>query len=445
MRAFGTAVLLAGSGAAAQGQVPRYSLTLGDAARLGAERSSAVQQAQTRVEGAEARIREQTGALLPNLNADVLRGDRTFNSASFGIDFPTAPGQQPLFDPEGQVIGPIGVADLRARLEMPLLDLAALGRRRGAQAGAAAAEEELSGVEQVAATVAARAYVAVLWGNSEAAAREEDLALAMDLLEVARGQLEAGVAVALDVTRAEAQVATVRAQRLAATHRAQSAELAFRRALRIEESADLELTDNLNDAMAGQVPGEDESVAAALDRRGDLRTAEAYQAVAHESVSALKAGRLPRVTASLDDGYTGRTYGGRLLNTYTWGLRVSLPVFDGFQRSARIQQEEARARELAYHIEDLEADVTFQVRQALLNVHAAQEQVAATAERLRLAELEVAQEEERLRAGVSGTADLVRAALRLSEARTADMDTRASVLLARVALASATGSVTELR
>jgi outer membrane protein TolC len=57
----------------------------------------------------------------------------------------------------------------------------------------------------------------------------------------------------------------------------------------------------------------------------------------------------------------------------------------------------------------------------------------------------VTQEEDRLRAGVAGTADLVRAALRLNEARTAHLDTRAAVLAARVALAAATGTVTALR
>lgn len=420
-----------------------YRLTLGDAARLGAERSSTVLQARSRVDGADARVRESTSDLLPTVNADVLKGAHTLNTASFGLDFPTPEGQEPFFDPAGEVVGPVKSADVRARLEVPILDLAALGRRKGARAGADAARQEVDALKEVAAALAARGYVGLLRARAEVDARDEDLSLAQELLQVARGQLEAGVAVALDVTRAEAQVATVRAQLLAARHRADAAELALRRALSLEDGVQLTLADSLEGGPGAAVPGETRAVAEALAGRSDLRTVEAYREVARESVASVKAGRLPSLSASLAEGYYGRGFDG-MLHTYAWTFKLSVPVFDGFQRSARIQEEEARARELAYRLQDLEADVTFQVRQALLNVHAAEEQVVATGERLRLAELEVAQEEERLQAGVVGTADLVRAALRLNEARTADLNTRAAVLLARVALASAMGSVTEL-
>ena len=440
--AVGFAALTAG---AVHAQEPSgYRLSLGDAARLGAERSATVQQARSRVEAAEARIRERTSALLPSLDADVLRGARTFNTSSFGLDFPTVPGQPPLFDPAGEVVGPVNAADVRARIEMPLLDLAALGRRKGAQAGAVAAGEEMAAVREGAAMAAARAYVDVLRSRATVAAREEDLALGDTLLVVARGQLQAGAAVALDVTRAEAQVATVRSQLVAARNRAMAAELALRRTLRLGDEVALELTDDLAGAGPDDVPAVTELVSSTMSARGDLRTAKAYRSVSQESLSAVKAERLPRVTASLDDGYNGRSFGG-MLNTYSWTLRVSVPVFDGFQRSAQIQEEEARARELEYRIEDLEADVEFQVRQSLLYLRAAQEQVVATGERLRLARLEVQQEGDRLLAGVAGTADLVRAALRLNEARTADLEARAAVLMAQVALSAATGTVTELR
>lgn len=439
------AVTLMGSLAGvARAQEPGYRLTLGDAARLGAERSATVLQAQSRVEAAQARVRERTGELMPSLDADVIRGARTFNTASFGLDFPTLPGQEPFFAPGGEVVGPVRTADARARLEMPLLDLAALGRRKGAQAGAVAAQEEMSALREAAGAAAAQAYVGVLRGRAEVSAREQDLELATELLDVAQGLLQAGVAVALDVTRAEAQVATVRAQLLAARHRAEAAELSLRRTLRLGDEVALELVDDLAGTVMADVPDEAEAVSEAMGQRGDLRTAEAYRAAAQESVSTAKAGRLPRLTASLDDGYYGKGFDG-MLNTYSWTFRLSLPVFDGFQRSARIDQEEARARELGYRIDDMEADVEFQVRHALLNLRSAQEQVGAAGERLRLAELEVVQEEDRLRAGVAGTADLVRAAFRLNEARTADLDTRAAVLMARVALSAATGVVTELR
>lgn len=426
---------------AQEAHVPR--LTLGDAARLAARRSYNVVEAQDRVAAADARVRQRTSELLPIVSADAIRGARTFNTASFGIEFPTAPGQEPFFDPDGEVLGPIRSGDIRARADVPLLDLAALGRRKSALASADAARVEVHAVENVAAVAAARAYLVSLRASAEIAERERDLTLAESLLAVVRGQLEAGVAVALDVTRAEAQVATVRAQLVAARHRAEGADLAVRRALRLSGDERIEMADSLESGWSELVPSEEEAVGLALSGREDLALAEASRAAASESLGAARAARLPRLSAGMDEGVYGKGFA-HMLATYTWSVRLSVPVFDGFQRSARIAEEQARVRELDHRIEDLEDEVTYQVRQALLDLGAAQEMAAAVDERLRLASLEEAQEEERLRAGVVGTADVVRAAIRLNEARTAHLDAHAAVSAARIALAAAMGRVTDL-
>jgi outer membrane protein TolC len=424
-------------------QAGTYRLTLGDAARLAAERSTPVLEARARSEGAQARVRGSLSDLLPSLDAAAVRSARTFNTASFGLDFPTLPGMDPFFDPDGEVLGPIHATDVRARATVPLLDLGAIRRRSSAVAGAGAALAEEGAVADAAAAAAANSYVATLRARADVTAREQDLALAEELLEVAQGLLEAGVGVAIDVTRAQSQVATIRAQLLAAEHRAETADLMLRRTLRIPDSAEMELTDDLNTMDVEAAPLEQEAIAEALSGRADLSAVEAYEAAAEQSVSATRAGRLPRVTAYVDEGFYGDSYK-HLLNTYSWTVNLSVPLFDGFDRSSRIREQEARVRELGYRIEDMEEEVVFQVRQALLALSAAQEQEAAAAERLRLAELEVSQEEERVRAGVVGTADVVRAALRLNAARTAHLDALAGVQTSRVLLAAARGTVSRL-
>jgi outer membrane protein TolC len=439
----GTLGVFAGARPARAQDVGSYQLTLGDAARLAAERSAPVLEAHSRVEGAWARVRQSTSALLPTLDASVIRGARTFNTASFGLDFPAAPGQEPFFDPAGEVVGPVRSADVRASAQVPLLDLAAFGRRRSALAGADAAMREEEAVADQAGAQAAMAYVSDIRARAEVEAREQDLGLARELLGVAQGLLDAGVAVALDVTRAQSQVVTIQAQLLSARHRADIAELALRRALRLPADATLELVDDLASATGSDTVTEEEATARALDARSDLATARAYRTAATEGLSAVKAGRLPRLSISADEGTYGKRFG-HMLNTYSWNLRLSVPLFDGMKRSAQIQEEEARIHEMDFRIEDLEADVAFQVRQALLNLSAAREQADAADERLRLAQLEVDQEEERVRAGVSGTADVVRAAMRLNEARTARLDVLSALQAARVALAAASGTVTEL-
>lgn len=425
-------------------EAAHYRLTLGDAARLAGQRGTPVLEARARAEAAEARARQTTADLLPTLDADVSTGGRTFNTASFGLDFPTPPGQAPFFDPDGEVVGPVKSADVRASAEVPLLDLAAFGRRRSARASADAERLAERSAASRAAAAAARAYLATLRARAEVTAREADLKLAEGLLEIARGLLSAGVGVVIDVTRAEAQSATIRSQLLVAQNRAEIAELGLRRALRVSPDDQLELVDALDALPVGEVPSADDAVARALENRSDLDMTAAYRVAAEESLSATHAGRLPRVVARLDDGFYGKQFGNHMLNTYTWSLRVSVPVFDGFQRSGRVEEQRARVREIDYQIEALHEDVEFQVRQALLNLSAAQEQAVAADERRRLAQLEVDQEEERVRAGVAGTADVVRAAMRLNEARTALLDTQTAVQTSRLALAEAMGMIGQL-
>jgi len=94
---------------------------------------------------------------------------------------------------------------------------------------------------------------------------------------------------------------------------------------------------------------------------------------------------------------------------------------------------------------DLEQQAQVDVRGALLDIANAREQVDAAAERLRLAEQEVAQARDRFNAGVAGNADVVNASLALTASRTLVNDAETAYQLARVSLAHAVGSVTTIR
>jgi outer membrane protein TolC len=124
---------------------------------------------------------------------------------------------------------------------------------------------------------------------------------------------------------------------------------------------------------------------------------------------------------------------------------LSLPIFDGFRREGRIQEQEAATRELDVRRRDLEQQASMDVRGALLDLAAAKEALTASRERLRLAEQEVAQARERFRAGVAGNADVVTAALTLNAARSQYVDVLTALQQARVSLARAEGAVTQLR
>lgn len=436
--------LLAFAIRAAEAQVPSpRRLSLGEAARLAAAQAAGVQGAQYRAAQARARVTESRSALLPQISAVPNWTSHTLNSASFGFNFPAPAGEKPLLDPNGQIIGPVKFWDLRGEASQTVFDAGASGRVRAARASAAAAGADVATVAEQAAFAAANAYVRALRAEALVQARLADSTLGNDLVNIARDQLEAGVGVALDVTRAESQRAAARAQLIAARNDRDRAQLELRRDLNLALDTPLALSDSLAVVAPAETENEQAAIEQAMRTRPDVRAAELQFAAAQQQVSAVRATRLPTVGVFANDGPTGLAPQ-HFLNTYTYGVQVRWPVFEGGLRSGQAQEAEAAAREIDVRRRDLGQQVAMDVRGALLDLASAREQVDAARDRQRLAEQEVAQARERFRAGVSGNADVVNASLSLNAARTGLVDALTAYETARVALARAEGTVSEL-
>lgn len=428
--------------AAAQ-QAPVGVTTIGRAARAAAERAASVLMARERVAQADARVRQARGALLPTVTGLAGDGERTLNSASFGFSFPNPATGQPLLDPNGQVLGPVKTWDIRASVRTSLADPAALAKLSVVKAGATASEAEMQLAAQQAATSAAFACVNAMRAEALYAGRAADTTLAAELLGIARAQLSAGTGIALDVTRAEAQLAVARAQFSAAATGRQRARIELARAVG-EPPVTVFL---LEDLLAGREPAlpvePASSLPAARANRADLKAVEVQLSTAELQVRAVRAERLPSIAAFADDGVTGKSTN-HLLNTWSWGVQASIPVFDGFRREGRIAEQRAAIREIEARRRDLLDQVDADIQVALLELAAARTQVAAALERQRLATQEVAQARDRFSSGVSGNAEVISASQNLNAARTFLVDARASFLLAQVMLARAQGTVTQL-
>jgi len=455
-RLFGVVATIATASSVTLAQTPATStipvltgavvpLSLGDAARVAARQSAISRGARLRADEAGARARERRSELLPNLSSYVQEAGRTFNTSTLGIDFPATPGNPPLFDPQGQVEGPINTLDIRGRVEQNLLDFGAIGRVRSAQADARASSASADATAEQAASVATNAYVRAMRADADLHARQADTVLATELLNIAQSQLQAGTGVGLDVTRAKSQLANTRAALIASRNAREHAHLDLLRSLALSVGTDIVLTDSLSAAAGGeQLPDEASLVAQAIRNRPDILAEDQRVLAARQGLSAIKAERLPSLGLVADEGVIGKN-GAKLLNTYTWGLQVSLPIFDGFRREARVQEQQSVIKEAEIRRHDLEQQAQVDVRGALIDLAGAREQLGAATERLSLAEQEVAQARDRFNAGVAGNADVVNASLALTSSRTLVNDAETLYQLARVALARATGSVTTLK
>lgn len=444
------ALLVASLPLAAQSPIPPVRLSLGEATRLAAKQSASTEVARFREQQASARITQRRADLLPNLSLNAGESGRTFNTSTFGIQFPTVPGQRPFFDPNGEIAGPTYAVDFRGHVSENLIDFGALGRIRAAKASAAAVSADVSNAAEQSATLAATAYLRALRADAQLAARVADSVLADSLLGIAREQVNAGVGVGLDVTRSQSQLASIRAQLISARNERNRARLDLLRAVNLPLDAPMVLTDSLARLpITDAPPGVPEAIQTAMRTRPDLRAADLQIRAAEQQVSAIRAERLPSLGIGADYGAITAANDkqpslSNLLRTYTWGLQVSLPIFEGGRREGRIEEQRALVGELTARRRELEQQASLDVRGALLDMASAREQVGAARERLRLGEQEVTQARDRFRAGVSGNADVITASLGLNASRTQLVDALTNYQAARISLARAQGSVTTL-
>ncbi len=429
----------------AQGASPDSTvrLTLADAIQLAARQNAAVEGAQARIEAARARVTQRRADLMPNLHATAAERGSTINSATFPIELPSSPGQPALFDPQGQILGPVNTLDLRAHASQTLYDPAARSRVETARTGVAVATADAASVADQAATAAANTYLAVLRADAVYIARHADSTLAADLVSIAQDQLRAGTGIALDVTRARSQLAGARAQVIGARNDRERTRLELARVLGLS-GVRIQVTDSLSTLPTAALVNEAAALGTAGQNRKDVQALTLQAQAARQSAAAIRGERLPTIGVFADEGQSQRN-GRSYLPTYDWGIQVSFPIFDGLRREGRVEEQLAAAHELDVRARDLRDQVSADVRIATLNLRSSTEQVAASRERLSLAEQEVSQARERFQAGVAGNADVITASLTLNAARTQLVDALASYQLARVALARAQGAITTLQ
>jgi outer membrane protein TolC len=192
------------------------------------------------------------------------------------------------------------------------------------------------------------------------------------------------------------------------------------------------------------IPDDATAIATAMQQRADIAALKQQAEVGKLLVRAIRAEALPSISAFADDGAIGKS-ASSLLNTYSWGIQLSLPIFDGNRRSGRLSEQRAINSEADVRLRDLERQVSVEVSSALVARRTAREQLDAANERFRHAEQEYTQARDRFQAGVAGNADVITAALALNASRNLVIDALAADQAARIELARAQGTVSELQ
>jgi outer membrane protein TolC len=156
----------------------------------------------------------------------------------------------------------------------------------------------------------------------------------------------------------------------------------------------------------------DISLDQALDRayreRSDFRAAEERVSAAEDARQAVRAARLPSLNVNADYGAIGLTVGSSLATFSVTGT-VNVPIFEGGTIRARSVEAEAELRRRRTDLEDLRAEIYYDVRSAFLDLQATGEELETATRGRELANQQLVQSRDRFVAGVASNIEVVQA------------------------------------
>ncbi len=369
------------------------------------------------------------GALLPTLSGTVSQFSRTFNLGAFGI-------------PGGGVVGPFNPFDARASLVQSIFNLSLIDRWRAGRAGIEVAELDAEATRRDTMATVGLLYVEALRAAAAVKASEANLELNQQLLRLAQDRKAAGMATGLDVTRAQVQLENEKQRLLIAHNQRGRTKLNLIRAIGIDFDVELVLTDELKLVeVEPQTPHE--ALLAARENRVELKAQAQRQKLANLTLSSIHSERIPSVRFDGDYGFIGLGPD-EALPTRNVGVTLSVPIFDGGQREARISESRSQLRQEDIRMKDLAAQITLEVRDALLTLSSTRQQVLVAQEGLRLALRELELSRERFAVGVANNVEVTNAQASLARARDNVIEALANFNAARINLARAKGELQKL-
>ncbi|MGB9290785.1 MAG: TolC family protein, partial [Terracidiphilus sp.] len=279
-------------------------------------------------------------------------------------------------------------------------------------------------------------YLSAQSAQARADAAQSRVTDSETLLKLAGDKHDAGTATGVDVLRAQVQLANDRQALLEAQNEYKQSLLVLARNLGIDPGTPLELAEPLRFQTLAQSQPED-LLPAALQSRADYLSLDRQRQSLLEQQSANRARFYPKVSINGNIGELGRSIGG----VDTTGLiqgQIDFTIFDR-DREGEAQQLASGLKRLDDRIADLRRGLDEEIREALLNLESASDQVRVASDGQDLAVRELQMAQDRFAAGTANNVEVVTAQDELARAQQNYILAVSSHVDAKFALARAMG------
>ncbi|HEY1254831.1 MAG TPA: TolC family protein [Terracidiphilus sp.] len=404
-----------------------YKLTLQDAIQKALQANLNVLAAGTRVDEAEGtRARRQAAALLPRVNGQTYANVQNRDLRAFGISLPGMP----------EVVGPFSNYDFRVYAQQNIVDLQSRRESKASEFAVDAGKMD----ERDARDLVVRA-IAALYLNAQSAAARTDAAQSRvndssALYKLANDKHDAGSATGVDVLRAQVQLANDKQALLIARNQYKQSLLELERNMGMSPGTPLELAEPLNYQPLKELEIETLASAALLERADYLSLAKQREGLV-EQQSANRARVLPKLSINGNIGEIGRSIGG-VKSTGLLQGQIDFTIFDR-DRNGEAQELAGRLKRVDDQIADLRRGIEEDLREALLNLDSANEQVSVAREGEDLARRELQMAQDRFREGTANNVEVITAQDELARAEENFILAVRSHVDAKFALARAMG------
>jgi outer membrane protein len=390
---------------AQQAEAPERVMTLDDVVRTALERNRQIDIAQLEMAEAGQQVREAWGNVYPSIS--------TTSSFTRNLEVPTQFLPAQIFDPQAEpgTLVPVRLGFDnqwygQVRAEQPLFQAGVFIGVGAANRFQSLKTEEARGTAQQVATRARQAYYDVLLAEESRRLNENAVARVRQTLEETRARFRAGLASEYDVLRLEVQLANLEPRLRQADNQAAAARRLLATELGMEGGEEVRVAGSLaalrldpaeNDPANRQIMAVmglrapestpvDEVLQTAWQRRSDLRQLEWTRRLTEAQLRAEQGEALPKValfgvySIMANENGSPQFFGGSDgLRNYGQqvGVQITMPIFQGFQRSARVQQRRAAVRQVEVRQRLARVQVENQIRTLRDNVIEARERTDA--------------------------------------------------------------------
>jgi outer membrane protein TolC len=376
-------------------------------------------------------------ALLPNVSGYLAESLQQANLAAEGLrihipipgfNFPT-------------IVGPYNNIDLRGNVTQSVVDLTAWNNFRASSEQVHAAQLSVRDARDAVVLAVCGEYLQIIATKERVASAHAQLDTATALFQQTQQKRAVGLSPQIDVDRSEVEQLTQQQRVISLETELAKQKIALARITGLRPNDAYELTDEVPFAAAPALTLDD-AIHQALDRRSDIKAAEAQVRAAQRALAAAHDERLPSLSINGNYGAIG-TNPAQASATFSAAATLSIPIWQGGRTEGDIKAAEASLAQRQSELDDLKGQVESDVRNAFLDLQAATSQVKLAQRNLQVNKETLDLTRQRFDAGVIDNVEVVQAQESLTSA---DLDTINSVFahnVAKLSLARAIASAAD--